>query len=180
MGHHFFYVLSEPPSLFDGDGNVMEGSFNFSAKPFGDVAACLATQIENFDDRNLHAVSSLLQPPKIAHFVDVSLQIDLILHQALGLKVSYEAYKKRAEKEDYRRVKLTLSEYTNKQLFWISAASYYCQPLSPSEVLIKSPEESKLFSLLVTVPILNAYDFAKDFFCKIGTKMNPVEKCLIF
>lgn len=97
-----------------------------------------------------------------------------MLHQSLGLKIAYGAYINWINTNQKHELKLQDVEYNGKQLFWISAASYFCQPLnSPNE-------EQNIFSDIVCGSMCNNHEFSNDFQCSLGSKMNPINKCEIF
>lgn len=75
-------------------------------------------------------------------------------------------------------------KYTTAQLFWISAAQLWCS-VSQTEYLRHLIEDSSLSSyspnqFRAIGPISNQADFAFDFNCRTGTKMNPARKCEIW
>ncbi|KAF5305127.1 hypothetical protein FQA39_LY09389 [Lamprigera yunnana] len=143
MGQHFLNVLGET-TLFDQDGNVIEFPSNISTNLFLRRSECLKQQMG----------------VNIPQFM-----IELIQQKSLGLQLSYSAIQKKSKNLDVSDL-----SYTPKQLFWISAASYDCQPS-------KTVDDRDLFSLLASVPMLNNQNFGTDFNCKSGSKMNPKDKC---
>ncbi|RWR99250.1 endothelin-converting enzyme 1-like isoform X3, partial [Leptotrombidium deliense] len=68
-----------------------------------------------------------------------------------------------------------------EQLFFIAYASSCCNDHSKEfiEAQLKddshAPERSR-----VLVPLMNSDDFAKAYNCPQGSKMNPVNKCLLW
>ena len=72
-------------------------------------------------------------------------------------------------------------DYTPEQLFWISAAHTYCSKYRPEylEDLIStgvhSPGEFRVIGTLS-----NMKEFAEDFNCPVGSRMNPVKSCAMW
>ena len=97
-----------------------------------------------------------------------------------GMKVSYLAYKNWV-KQHSPEPKLPGLGYSSSQLFWISAANMWCSKNKP-EVLkllitteVHSPDKFRVLG-----PFSNIPDFAKDFNCPVGSKMNPQKKCSVW
>lgn len=71
--------------------------------------------------------------------------------------------------------------YTPNQLFWISAAQNWCSVQRPEFEAhsivtgVHSPAEFR-----VRGTFMNNEDFARDFSCPAGKKMNPVRKCSVW
>lgn len=66
-------------------------------------------------------------------------------------------------------------------MFWISAANLWCSKYRP-EVLrnkiildIHSPDRFRVIG-----PFSNRKEFARDFGCALGSKMNPLTKCEVW
>lgn len=97
-----------------------------------------------------------------------------------GVKEAYIAYQKWVQKNGAEG-KLPGLKYTQQQLFWISAAQTWCAVSRPLYNKVKittgvhSPNQFR-----VAGPISNMRDFAFDFNCPEGTKMNPPKKCEVW
>lgn len=71
--------------------------------------------------------------------------------------------------------------YTQEQLFWISAGQTWCAVTRPEfdRMLITtdvhSPNEFRVLG-----PLKNSQQFSEDFKCPIGSRMNPVNKCEVW
>lgn len=97
-----------------------------------------------------------------------------------GFKVAFEAYKIWKSTHGVEPLLPSLN-YTNEQLFWISAASTLCT---------RRREENRKLQLYTDVhsneelringAVSNMPDFAKTFDCPVGTLMNPERKCTFF
>ena len=97
-----------------------------------------------------------------------------------GLKLSYLAYQKWV-KQNGPEPMLPKLNYSPSQLFWISAGNTWCikaRPETLKELVntgVYSPAEFK-----VLVPLMNMPEFAKDFNCPVGSKMNPTKRCSVW
>ena len=71
--------------------------------------------------------------------------------------------------------------YTQRQLFWISAANVWCAKYRPKALKLRvltgvhSPDMYRVHG-----PFSNMKEFARDFQCTPGTPMNPVNKCKVW
>ena len=68
-----------------------------------------------------------------------------------------------------------------KQLFWLGAANTWCSKYRPKtlEKRIKTGAHSP-GRFRVIGPFSNSPDFARDFQCREGSNMNPVQKCEVW
>lgn len=121
-----------------------------------------------------------------------------------GIKEAYLAYRKYVA-ENGAEPKLPGLEYTSNQLFWISAAQTWCSVYRPESMKMRittgvrkligielfSISYKKLITLLSSIadspgmfrvlgPMSNMKEFAKDFQCPEGSKMNPKNKCEVW
>ena len=77
--------------------------------------------------------------------------------------------------------KLPGLELRQNQLFWLSAANTWCSKYRPKslEQRIKTGAHSPgMFR--VKGPFSNSREFSEDFQCKLGSGMNPVDKCEVW
>ena len=71
--------------------------------------------------------------------------------------------------------------HNQNQLFWLSAANVWCSKYRKKnlEQRIKTGAHSPgMFRILG--PFQNSKEFAKDFQCRVGSRMNPVKKCEVW
>lgn len=70
---------------------------------------------------------------------------------------------------------------TDNQVFWLSMANVWCSVATKetAEYLLKenehSPPQFRILGMLA-----NNADFARDFQCPAGSKMNPEDKCKLY
>jgi neprilysin len=96
-----------------------------------------------------------------------------------GIKESYRAYVRWAKKNP--EPKMPGLDYTQQQMFWVAAGQVWCsiyrEEAMKNRVLtgVHSPGQFRVIG-----PMSNLREFADDFKCKSGTKMNPVKKCEVW
>ncbi|KAF5305120.1 hypothetical protein FQA39_LY09382 [Lamprigera yunnana] len=90
--------------------------------------------------------------------------------QVMAMTVAYNAYKK-WEDANGQELKLIGLNYTQSQLFWISAMSDICY---------EENHETEFNFLSDNEVIRYSYNFANDFNCELESYMNPTKKCIIF
>ena len=95
--------------------------------------------------------------------------------------MAYHGYKDWTAQNMVTEPRLPGLSYNPEQLFWISAANNYCakyrsEYLKRTIMTLKhSPGKFRVIGTLS-----NIKDFAKDFNCPIGSRMNPADKCAMW
>ena len=72
-------------------------------------------------------------------------------------------------------------EYTQRQLFWVSAANVWCAKYRPKALKLRvltGVHAPDMFR--VRGPFSNMAEFARDFQCPLGSQMNPRAKCQVW
>uniref|UniRef100_A0A913HS46 Peptidase M13 C-terminal domain-containing protein n=1 Tax=Strongyloides stercoralis TaxID=6248 RepID=A0A913HS46_STRER len=96
-----------------------------------------------------------------------------------GIKIAHRAYMKYLKNSAESEIKIPgFEEYTNEQLFFISFSKTLC--MSVPDVLDSNNKTRPMKNVLknrVMNTLSNYKPFSKAFNCKIGSKMNPVDKC---
>lgn len=97
-----------------------------------------------------------------------------------GIKAAYGAYQRFVQQNGPEPMLPNLN-YTQNQLFWISAAQTYCT-LSQSNLNTKQYIASthSLAQYRVFGAFSSSTSFSKDFNCAPKTPMNPENKCEIW
>ncbi|XP_044586966.1 endothelin-converting enzyme homolog [Cotesia glomerata] len=94
----------------------------------------------------------------------------------IGVKLSYSAYQDWVKKHGTEPI-YSSSQFDANQLFWLSHANFHCD--YQSEYSDSTPDETHApKDKRIIGPFSNSLDFATDFKCRLGSKMNPVKKCL--
>ena len=71
--------------------------------------------------------------------------------------------------------------YTQRQLFWVSAANVWCAKYRPKALKLRvltGVHAPDMFR--VQGPFSNMKEFADDFRCPAGSPMNPNKKCKVW
>lgn len=97
-----------------------------------------------------------------------------------GIKEAYLAYE-RWVKNNGEEPLLPGVKYTPRQMFWVSSATVWCSKTRLEELrqLIVTDEHSP-DKYRVWGAVSNMHEFAKDFQCPAGTRMNPKQKCQLW
>lgn len=93
-----------------------------------------------------------------------------------GFKLSYSAYQAWVQRNG-KEPQLPGIGYTPNQLFWISSILYECFDINKTRAKMDAHAYN---SFRVIGPMRNNHNFAQDFNCPVGSKMNPAIKCDIF
>ncbi|XP_033212281.1 neprilysin-2-like [Belonocnema kinseyi] len=102
-----------------------------------------------------------------------------------GVKISYLAYQDRVKRHG-TEPKLPGLKYSQSQLFWIQAAITQCAKDSPADVKNSTSDNAPVnpmnfpLEFRVTGAFSNRPEFASDFNCPVGSKMNPAKKCSVW
>ena len=97
-----------------------------------------------------------------------------------GIKEAYRAYERWMERHG-EEPPLPGLDMTPRQLFWVSAGNIWCSKYRSKTLEqrvrtgLHSPGRFRILG-----PFSNSEEFAKDFNCAVGTKMNPETKCEVW
>lgn len=97
-----------------------------------------------------------------------------------GVKGAYLAYLDWVQR-NHPEPQLPGLNFNPLQMFWISFANTWCTKHRPEMLRIDittevhSPGQFRVLGSLSNMP-----EFARDFNCPLGSKMNPVEKCSVW
>lgn len=97
-----------------------------------------------------------------------------------GIKESYRAYKKWAQ-DNGEEASLPGHPYSPQQLFWISYGQVWCakyRDAALNKIVLTGAHSPGNFRIIG--PLSNFDEFARDFNCKVGSKMNPEKKCKVW
>lgn len=96
-----------------------------------------------------------------------------------GLKAAFRAYEKWSSTRT--EVKLPGLNLTSKQLFFVGFAQVWCSISTPEALklqVLNDPHAPAQFRVIGTLS--NSDEFAKEFNCPVGSKMNPEKKCIVW
>lgn len=103
-----------------------------------------------------------------------------------AMYLAYHAYLQWLEDERRTPEELDMESlrhlnYTNKQLYFIGYSQAWCSESHPDgwfERMTQNTHAPDMFR--VNVPLSNFGEFAKEFNCPLGSRMNPYQKCSIY
>ena len=105
--------------------------------------------------------------------IDGSLTLGENMADIGGVQLAYRMYKK-ASKQITKGLSLPgLSQYTQKQQFWLALAQVWCG--KQDEPNLKSKHSP--WKYRVVGPLSQTPDFSRDWNCPTGAPMNPAEVC---
>lgn len=91
-----------------------------------------------------------------------------------------QAYKKWVSRHG-EEPRLPGIDLTHDQLFFLNYAQIWCGSMRPEDA--RSKIRSAVHApgpIRVIGPLSNSKDFARAFNCRIGTRMNPEQKCSVW
>lgn len=169
IGHEITHGFDDQGRQYDDQGNLKNWWEPKTKKKFLEKANCIIWQYGNY---TATAVSKKLN--------GVNTQGENIADNG-GIKEAYHAYASWVRRHGSEKRLPGLQGFTQKEMFWISAANTWCSKYRNKslEKRIKTGAHSPgLFR--VQGPFSNSAEFAKDFNCPAGSKMNSVQKCEVW
>jgi len=167
VSHEVFHAFDDRGSLYDGDSNLDDWMSPQVRTEYSKRADCIINQY-----------SSFIEPQTGLHpNGNVTMAENMV--DNIGIQVAYRAYQRWAATNTETKI-AGLDDYSQKQIFWIAAAHCYCAAYRTEHLINRL--QTYPFSaghFRVIGPRTNSEDFARDFQCAAGTKMNPVEKCAL-
>lgn len=168
IGHEITHGFDNQGRQTDKDGRLLDWWTKNTESVFIEKAQCFIDQYNKFTlpNSNLTINGKNTQGENIA--------------DNGALKTAYLAYQSWA-KCHLDEPNLPALNYTRNQIFWMTIANLWCSKERP-EILEKmaltashSPSKFRVIGSM-----RNSRQFAKDFKCPLGSKMNPVQKCSIW
>ncbi|XP_022914109.1 neprilysin-2 isoform X2 [Onthophagus taurus] len=168
IGHEITHGFDDQGRQFDKDGNLVDWWEPETQQSFVKKAQCIIDQYSNFT-----------VPELGINLNGINTQGENIADNG-GIKEAYFAYERWVKKHG-EEPKLPGLKYNGRQMFWLSMASVWCARTRLEEMrqLVVADEHAPdKFRVVGTVS--NMREFAKDFNCRLGSKMNPKHKCQLW
>ncbi|XP_058117958.1 neprilysin-2-like [Anopheles ziemanni] len=168
IGHEITHGFDDQGRQFDKDGNLVDWWQADTMKAYLEKARCIIEQYGNYTEPNVKL-----------NLNGINTQGENIADNG-GIKEAYYAYRQWAAKNEPEKP-LPFLKLSPEQLFWLSAAQTWCNLYRPETMknhITTSSHSPGQFRVLG--PMRNMKEFAKDFNCVSGSKMNPVEKCEVW
>lgn len=173
IGHELTHGFDDKGRLFDREGNLQRWWSDTSINGFHKRAKCLITQYGNY------TVSEVGIP------VDGENTQGENIADNGGIKQSFRAYTQwlanHQDAESLRNEVLPGINATNTQLFFLNFAQVWCGAMRPEasrnklKTAVHSPGRFRVIGTLS-----NSVDFAREYNCKLGSPMNPENKCSVW
>ncbi|XP_043270899.1 neprilysin-2-like [Venturia canescens] len=168
IGHELTHGFDDMGKQYNENGNIFNWWTPSTEQNFTQRVQCLIEQYGNYTvpEVNQTLNSFMTQSENIA---DNS-----------GVKMAYLAYNRWVARNQAEK-KLPGIDRTPKQLFWLSAANIWCTKYTQESLLVglrgdpHSPAELRILG-----SFSNNVEFANDFKCPEGSRMNPTKKCPIW
>uniref|UniRef100_A0A0K0EMS5 Peptidase_M13 domain-containing protein n=1 Tax=Strongyloides stercoralis TaxID=6248 RepID=A0A0K0EMS5_STRER len=168
IGHEMLHAFESEGIMYDENGK--NGTIiitSESKKKFKNKTDCFEKQYSNAKEPNTNLK------------VKGNLTLDENLADNGSIKIAHRAYMKYLESIGRSEPKIPgFESFTNEQLFFISFGRTWCSVLSNNSIEhriendVHSPGNIRL-----KVTLANYKPFSKAFNCKLGSKMNPSDKC---
>jgi len=170
VGHEITHGFDDQGSQKDGDGNLVDWWEPETKKKYLEKAQCIIDQYSNYtvevDGETLNVNGITTQGENIA--------------DNGGIKEAFRAYERVVEKYGPEPILPGLG-YSQRQLMWISAATVWCsvrRPASLKNQVLTDPHSPGIYR--TNGPFSNMPEFAQDWGCPVGSKMNPAKKCSVW
>jgi neprilysin len=168
IGHEITHGFDNNGSERDGDGTLRDWWDPATKAEFIKRMQCIIDQYSNFVEplTQLNLNGNLTQGENVA---DIG-----------GVRQAYRAYVQWS-KENPKEPKLPGLDFTPQQMFWIANGQIWCG-VDQEEALRDNiaNDEHSIGRFRVNGPFSDLKEFADDFKCSSGTKMNPPNKCEVW
>ncbi|XP_058790780.1 neprilysin-2-like [Phymastichus coffea] len=166
IGHELTHGFDDEGSQYDEHGDLVNWWDSETMKEYLNRTQCVVQQYSNYTVNGLKLNGNNTRGENIA---DIG-----------GIKEAYFAYEE-YEKTHGEESGLPALPYSPRQLFWISAASIWCEKSRPKilehivNIDVHSPCEFRVVGSFSNIP-----EFSRDFNCPVGSPMNPTKKCTVW
>ncbi|KAJ6639054.1 Neprilysin-2 [Pseudolycoriella hygida] len=168
VGHEITHGFDDNGRKYDLYGNLVNWWNVDTKRKFSDQTECFIDQYSEYTD------------PKTNLTVDGDNTLNENLADNGGTRAAYHAYLNWLKRNGDERL-VPGVKYNQKQLFWISYAQAESSVDGRDHIayLIENDSHSPN-ELRVLGVVSNLQEFANDFNCPVGSKMNPEKKCRVW
>lgn len=166
MGHELTHGFDDRGREYDKHGNLRPWWNNGSIARFQKQTECMVKQYSSYkvNDEPINGKTTLGE-----NIADNG-----------GLKSAYHAYEDWV-KMNGAELPLPALGLTHKQLFFLGFAQVWCYSSTKEAQhlqLLSDPHSPNEYRVIGTLS--NSWDFAKQFNCSVGSRMNPKSKCEVW
>ncbi|KAL6734495.1 hypothetical protein Aduo_005030 [Ancylostoma duodenale] len=169
IGHEITHGFDDQGRQFDAIGNLREWWDTAVKKRFEERAQCIVGQYGK------------IKVPGTALKINGELTQGENIADNGGVKQAFRAYKNYLKKRgEEKRIK-GLEQFNNEQMFFLGYATVWCGHTTNDAMIYRiitdphSPRRYRVNQVLANQP-----EFAAAFHCKLGTPMNPIERCAVW
>ena len=167
MGHELSHAFDDQGRQYDGEGNMRNWWRNDTLLAYKDRIKCIEKEYSNLTTESGTHINGLQTLGE--NIADNG-----------GLKAAYRAFTSLTDKDrTWQGGSLPGLNLTENQLFFLSFAQVWCDVSTPkSENYSVMDDAHSPPRLRVIGTLSNSKQFAKEFQCKPGSKMNPLDPAL--
>ncbi|RWS28085.1 hypothetical protein B4U80_05272 [Leptotrombidium deliense] len=172
IGHEVTHGFDDTGSQFDSKGVKHNWWDKRTERNYQDRVDCFVKQYSEFKDPRM-----LKYPIDGNNTIGENIADNGAIHQAF---TAYKIYAALKHPENDLKLPNKMSQFTKDQLFFISYANTYCNDHSKLMMAFQALDVHSPDIARVIVPLQNSEQFAKAFQCKVGSRMNPRNKCILW
>ncbi|XP_073991312.1 M13 family metallopeptidase neprilysin 3 isoform X3 [Rhodnius prolixus] len=166
MGHELTHAFDDQGREYDKYGNMHQWWNNKTIDRFKEQAECVVNQYSSYQMNNKRINGKQTLGENIA--------------DNGGLKAAYRAFTDWAAKNK-EELPLPAVNLTHKQLFFLSFAQVWCSASTEEATNLQVEKDTHATPKFRVIGSLsNSPDFAENFNCREGSKMNPKKKCVVW
>lgn len=166
MGHELTHAFDDQGREYDKYGNMHQWWNNKTIERFKKQTECVVKQYSNYEINNKHLNGKQTLGENIA--------------DNGGLKAAYRAYSDWVDKNE-EEIPLPALNLTHKQLFFLSFAQVWCSASTDEATNLQVEKDTHATPKYRVIGSLsNLPEFAENFNCPLGSKMNPKDKCVVW
>ena len=180
MGHELTHGFDNTGRKYDQHSRLKDWWDRETVDEFDARGQCIARHYSKFEMYGLHVKGNATLGENIADFG--------------GIKSAYHGWLswfrdnhcKGISKEEMPMTfelcqKSAIPEHHQRQLFWVSYGQNWCDKERKQSIMMSlKTDEHAPDQFRVNGPLSQNYDFARDFACPVGSKMNPPAKCVLW
>ncbi|XP_063965763.1 endothelin-converting enzyme 1-like [Lytechinus pictus] len=166
MGHEITHAFDDAGREYDKNGNLHQWWKNDTIQKFNDQTECMVDQYSTYEI--------------LGNKVNGRRTLGENIADNGGLKSAYHAYiewiREHGEEQELPALGLT-----HKQLFFLGFAQVWCSTSTPQAArlqLLTDEHTPPRYRVIGTLS--NSEEFAEQFKCPVGSRMNPKDKCEVW
>ncbi|XP_054008316.1 endothelin-converting enzyme homolog isoform X5 [Hylaeus anthracinus] len=166
MGHELTHAFDDQGREYDLHGNLNQWWNNATIERFKNRTECFVEQYNSFEIHGRHVNGRQTLGENIA--------------DNGGLEAAYHAYL--TTPKSYKdQLPLPGLNLTHRQLFFLNFAQVWCSAATSEAIVLQIEKDSHCpAKFRVIGPLSNLPEFATEFNCPKGSRMNPVHKCEVW